>query len=131
MNQQLADEMTLDDAVPRQSKYCSKEDVGQGTLVVISHMTMDDIEGDHGTERRTVLHFHGDIKPLILNQTNKELLKIATGANTIGGVKEKQIVLYNDETIMFGGKMTGGIRLRAKRQDSGVNYDPALADPGF
>ena len=124
MNQPLSDEMTLDDAVPRQNKYCAKEEVGQGLLVTISHMTVDDIEDNGVFEKRTVLRFHGDTKPLILNQTNKELLKVATKATTIGGVKEKQIVLYNDETIMFGGKMTGGIRLRAPKQK-------ALPEPDF
>ena len=44
MNQQLSENMTLDEAVPRQTNYVAKEDVGQGTLVVISHMTLDDID---------------------------------------------------------------------------------------
>ena len=113
----IGDETSLDDAVPRQSKYLAKEDVTPDVLVQVSHLTMDSIESDNKTERRAALHFHGDLKPMVLNQTNKELLKVATGENTAGGVKNKKIVLFNDPTIMFGGKMVGGIRIRkAKNQ---------------
>lgn len=111
----IGDNVPLDDAVPRQSKYLAKEDVTPDVLATVSHMTMDDIEADNKIERRAVLHFHGDLKPLILNQTNKELLKAVTGETTAGGIKNKQIVLYNDPTIMFGGKLTGGIRIRAPK----------------
>jgi hypothetical protein len=116
MEQMLNDAMSLDDAVPSNSKYLAKEDVGQGMLVHISHMTLDDVESDNVINRLAVLHFHGDVKPLILKKTNKELLKIATGATTIAGVKDKQVILYNDPTIIFQGRLVGGIRIRAPQQ---------------
>ena len=112
----ISDELTLDLAVPRKSKYLTKDDVGQGLLLQISHLTMDDVESDGKDERCTILNFHGDTKPLILNQTNKELLKNATGELTAGGIKNKKIVLFNDATIMFGGKMVGGIRIRKPKE---------------
>lgn len=120
----LDNNMTLDDAVPRKSKFLTKEDCEPPILVTISHMSIEEIEGDHGPEQRTVLHFDGDeIKPLVLNQTNKELLKAATGAEKVGDVKHKQIVLFNDPNIMFAGKKTGGIRLRGPRKQPVPEYD--------
>jgi len=114
---ELSNETTLDDAVPRQSKYLTKEDCDPAILVSISGMTMDDIETTDGErERRTILHFNGDTKPIILNQTNKELLKEITGETTVGGVKGKKVVLYNDPTIIYKGKLVGGIRLRAAKK---------------
>ena len=125
----ISDELSLDQAVPRKSKYLTKEDVGQGMLVTISHLTMDDVEADDKTERCTILNFHGDLKPLILNQTNKELLKVATGEVTAGGIKEKQVVLFTDATIMFGGKMVGGIRIRKAKEQAPMPDD--LSDLPF
>ena len=112
---EITDNTSLDDAVPRQSNYLTKEDVTPDILVTISHLSMEDIESDGKSERRTIMHFHGDTKPMVLNQTNKELLKAVTGEHTAGGIKNKKIVLFNDPTIMFGGRKTGGIRIRAMK----------------
>ena len=95
----ISDDMPLDQAVPSNSKYISKEDVDPPILVQIAYMTTDDVEADGITRQLAVLHFHGDVKPLILKHTNKELLKAITGAQTAGQVKDHQIVLYNDPTI--------------------------------
>ena len=110
----LPDDTPLDQAVPSNSKYLTKDDVGSGLVVQIHMMTTDQVEGDNNViEQRAVLHFHGDVKPMILNQVNKEMLKVVTGATTTGGVKNQQIILFNDPTIMFGRKMVGGIRIKA------------------
>jgi len=112
---EITDSTTLDDAVPRQSNFLTKEDVTPDVLVTVAHLAMGEVESDGKTEHRAILHFHGDLKPMVLNQTNKELLKAVTGEVTAGGIKNKKIVLFNDATIMFQGKMTGGIRIRAAR----------------
>ena len=123
----MSDDMTLDQAVPSQSNYLSKEDVGTGMLVQIAYMTQDQVEGDNSqVKQKAVLHFNGDIKPLIMNQVNKELLKQITGAQTLGQLKGKQVILYNDPTIMFQGRMTGGIRIKAA---AGAGMQPAA--PGM
>jgi hypothetical protein len=113
----IADNTSLDQAVPRQSQYLTKEDCGDaGMIVTVAGLAMADLENDGKTDRRTILKFHGECKPMVLNQTNKELLKIATGETTAGGVKGKQIIVFNDPTIMFGGKVTGGIRIKSVPQ---------------
>ena len=123
----IDDSLSLDKAVPRKSKYLSKEDAVPAILVQISHLTADDVEGDNTVERCTILNFYGDVKPMILNQTNKELLKVATGETTAGGIKDKKIVLYNDETVMFGGRQVGGIRIRKpKNQPEPVEFDDSI-----
>jgi hypothetical protein len=119
----MSDDTPLDQAVPSTSKYLRKEDVEPPLLVQIFNMTTDQVEGDtNAIENRAVLHFHGDIKPMILNSTNRELLKAITGANTVGGLRNQQVILYNDPTIIYKGKLTGGIRIRAATQ-------PAPAQP--
>ncbi len=135
----INDDMPLDKAVPSNSKYISKEDVDPPILVQIAYLTSDQVENDGKLSDVAVLHFHGDVKPLILKHTNKELLKAITGAQTAGAVKDHQIVLYNDPSIMFGTRVVGGVRIRAAQQAPaaapvshvpGVNQAPPAALPG-
>jgi len=117
----MSDDTMLDKAVPKNSKFISKEDVDPPLLVQIFNMTTDQVEGDAGMiEERAVIHFHGDVKPLILNQVNKELLKAITGATTVGQLRNQQIILYNDMTVMYKGKLTGGVRIRSAQQQAPI-----------
>ena len=109
---------TLDKAVPKKSKYFSKEDATPEVLVEIAYMDQQEVEDNGVVELCPVLHFNGDYKPLILNMTNRELLKFATGMNTVDDVRGQQVILWNDETIMFGGKMTGGTRIKKVPEQS-------------
>ena len=40
------------------------------------------------------------------------LLAGATGVAKAGDAKGKQIVVYNDMTVSFGGRVTGGLRIK-------------------
>ncbi len=127
----MSDDTPLDQAVPSKSKYLNKDDVGTGIVVQIFNMTTDQVEGDNGViEERAVLHFHGDVKPFILNQANKELLKMITGATTVGGVRNHQVILYNDPSIMYGRKLTGGVRMRSPQEQAGYPPPPQAPIPG-
>lgn len=125
----LNDDMPLDKAVPSTSRYLSKEDVDPPILAQIAYLSHEDVEGDRGVEQKAVLYFNGDMKPLILNIANRELLKAVTGAQTAGQVKNKQIVLYNDQSIMYGKKLTGGIRIRSAEQPLAVPAQQPYATP--
>jgi len=126
----LNDDLPLDQAVPSKSKYIAKEDCEPPVLVQIAYMTQDDVEADGQVASCAVLHFNGDIKPFILNNTNKELLKAITGAQTVGQLRNQQVVLYIDPTIMFGRKMVGGVRIRAVNPQPGTQaaYAPPAQD---
>ena len=125
MSTPIPDDMPLDKAVPRNSKYLSKEDVDPPLLVQIFKMTTDQIDGDLGPEEKAVLHFHGDVKPFILGPTNKNMLKAITGATTVGEVRNHKIILYNDPTVAFRGKLTGGVRMRSAVQTPVATAVPA------
>jgi len=126
----LNDDLPLDQAVPSKSKYIAKEDCEPPLLVQIAYMTQDDVEVDGKVDSCAVLHFNGDIKPLILNNTNKELLKVLTGAQTVGQLRGHHVVLWVDPTIMFGRKMVGGVRIRAANAQPGTQaaYVPPTQD---
>jgi hypothetical protein len=52
------------------------------------------------------------VKPMVLNRTNSQLVAVATGARIAGDAKGKQVVVFNDPTVSFGGKITGGLRIK-------------------
>ena len=105
--------LSFDNLVPSESKYLAKGDVGEdGLILTIKGFRMETVKGDGGDEDKVVLHFREDIKPMIVNRTNSQLLAIATGAKVAGESIGKQIVVYNDPTVSFGGKVTGGLRIK-------------------
>lgn len=110
----ITDAGTFDDLVPKESKYLSKEDVGEdGVILTIKAFTREVLEMDGVREEKTIMHFvEPGIKPMVLNRTNSQLLPAVTGANNVGEAKGKQVVVYNDITVMFGGDRKGGIRLK-------------------
>ncbi len=105
--------MSFDALVPKDSKFLSKEDVGEdGMVLTIKGFSHEGVKGDEGEESKVVMHFMEDMKPMILNRTNSQLISVATGAKVAGEARGKQIIVYNDPTISFGGKITGGLRIR-------------------
>lgn len=114
MNVAPNDSMSFDALVPKESKYLSKEDVGEdGVILTIKGFTREILKSDDGEEEKVVMSFvEPGYKPMILNRTNSQLLPVVTGANNVGEAKGKKVVVYNDPTIGFGGKITGGIRLK-------------------
>lgn len=122
-------DMTFDQLVPSKSKYLTKDDVGEdGVILTIKGFRMETLESDDGDEDKMVLHFMEDVKPMVLNRTNAQLVGVATGAKVAGEAKGKQIVVYNDPTVSFGGKITGGLRIKkvsgAPKQAATAGNDP-------
>jgi len=107
--------MNLDELIKSKSDYLKKEDVGEdGVNLTIKGFKKVQVEGDNGEEEKIAMFFaEENYKPLLLNITNKNRLKIATGQDTVEGVKGKVINVYNDPYVEFGGKITGGVRIRA------------------
>jgi len=105
--------MSFDNLVPKNSKYLAKEDVGTGGLILtIAGFKREAVKGEDGDEDKIIMYFAEDVKPMIVNRTNAALLAGATGVATAGEARGKQIIVYNDASITFGGKVTGGLRIR-------------------
>lgn len=105
--------LSFDQLVPSNSKYLTKDDVGEeGIIVTIKGFRMESLKTDDGEEEKMVLHFMEDMKPMVLNRTNAQLVGVCTGAKVAGEARGKQIVVYNDPTVSFGGRVTGGLRIK-------------------
>lgn len=102
----------------RESKYLKKEDLDQdtGNLVTIKAYSRVDVsqEGEP-PEYKYVVGFHEFDKPMVLNTTNQAILAQIFGDDAEASIGH-QVVVYNDPNISFGGKIVGGIRIRAPRK---------------
>lgn len=112
-NATTLDNLSFDQLVPGESKYLKRQDVGEdGMVLTIKGFKVEMLKGDDGDEDKVVMLFVEDVKPMILNRTNSSLLAVCTGIKTAGEAKGKQIVVYDDPTISFGGRVTGGLRIK-------------------
>ena len=101
----------------RQSRFLTQTDCDPPILVTCDSLEEVNVaQPGESAAMKPVLHFAEDVKPLVLNWTNLELIADICGSMkaTIGS--EKKIVLYKDDSITFGGKTTGGIRVRAPKK---------------
>lgn len=103
------------------SKFLTKGDCGDdGIIITIKYVKQENIAKEGAEpEMKWCIHFEEVEKPMVLNSTNGFLiakaLKLAEDAD-FNEWKGKAIVLYNDPSVSFGGKITGGIRARAVRE---------------
>jgi hypothetical protein len=106
-------DMSFDQLVPTDSKYLKKDDVGDdGVILTIKGFKFETVKGDNGDEQKLIMYFEEEYNPMVINRTNAQLLASSTGASKSSEAVGKQIVVYNDATISFGGKVTGGIRIK-------------------
>lgn len=98
----------------RESRFLKKEEVGNGMVVTIADCYQENVAKQGAPEElKWVLSFNEIDKPMVLNSVNGQLIAQITGSEDSDGWTGAQIELYNDPNIMFGGKLTGGIRVCA------------------
>ena len=114
------------------SKFLKKENTGKnGILVTIAGVEQQNVAmADDEPEMKWCLTFQEDVKPMVLNKTNSNLIASITGKPDTDDWPGEKIVLYNDPTIMFAGKMVGGIRVRAPKNKPAapIKAAPAAED---
>jgi hypothetical protein len=101
----------------KESKFLRKEDAGAGILVTIRGVHQANVAKEGAPEEmRWVMLFDETEKPLVLNSTNGQILAQITGSPESDDWTGTQVVLYHDPNVSFGGKLVGGIRIRAPRK---------------
>lgn len=99
------------------SSYLKKEDVPTPALVTISRFTHENLAQDgQPKDEKWVMHFNEFDRGLVMNPTNLQLAALALGSDDTDDWLGRQIVLYTDPNVSFGGKLVGGLRLRARKQ---------------
>src|SRR3990167_9597425 len=100
-----------------ESKFLKKEDVGgeRGMLVTISGVKQANVAMQGADpEMKGTWSFEELDKPMVLNSTNIHMCAKACGSEDTEDWMGKKIVLYEDPNVSFGGKLVGGIRVRAQ-----------------
>lgn len=101
------------------SKYLKKEDVGQGKLLTIKSIRQENVaREDQEADNKYILMFREEEKGLVMNSTNIQLCAMACGSQETDEWIGRQIVLFEDPSVSFGGKLVGGIRIRAPKGQS-------------
>lgn len=109
--------------------FLKHEDLGgREVKVVIADVDMEDVKDVDTTKKCLVMHFAGKEKALILNRTNCETMESITGTDDYGAWVGHAVVLWTDQTVKFGGKTVGGLRIRAVGPKVVVPPPPAPLD---
>jgi hypothetical protein len=100
----------------KRSRFLTQKDIDSPRLVTIQkyeevNVAMEGAEPDE----RWVVWFGEFDKPMVLNSTNGQIIGKICGCEELNDSIGKQIVLYVDPNISFGGKLVGGLRVRAPR----------------
>ena len=97
----------------KSSKFLKRDDVGEGTICVIETVSQENVAKEGADpEMKWCLHFTNFDKPLVLNTTNMQLIAKFLKSEDTDDWEGKKIVLYDDPSVSFGGKLVGGIRVR-------------------
>jgi hypothetical protein len=100
----------------KQSKYLTRADAGAGILVTIKEIFQDNVAKEGAPEEmKWCMSFNEVEKPMVLNSTNGQIIASITKSEETDEWIGAKIVLYDDPNVSFGGKLVGGIRVRAPR----------------
>lgn len=99
-----------------ESKFLKKEDVEPPKLVTIRGFSQQNAGRDDAPEMKWTMSFIELPKPMVMNSTNLQLAAQALGSDDTDNWIGKQVVLYNDPSVQFQGKLIGGIRIRAPKK---------------
>lgn len=90
--------------------------MGRGALVTIKEIYQDNVAKEGAPEElRWCIAFDELEKPMVLNSTNGQIIaQITKNEDTDHWIGHK-VVLYDDPSVSYGGKLVGGIRVRAPR----------------
>ena len=100
----------------KESKFLKQADVGRGTLGTIQKVLRMNVAAEGADpELKWCMEFAEIEKPLVLNATNIALCEKICASDDTDAWIGKRIVLYVDPSISYGGKIVGGIRVRAPK----------------
>ena len=86
---------------------------GEDMIVTIKHVAQADVVGNGGKkERKTVVFFLENVKPMVLNRTNSKTITKLFGTPYIEQWGGKKIQVYIEHDIQAFGEIVDGLRVR-------------------
>lgn len=101
-----------------ESKYLKGADIPDPVIVTIRGVKQVNIaKEDAEPEYKWAIKFAEFDKPMILNVTNMKIAAKVLGSTNTDDWAGKEIVLYFDENVTFGGELVGGLRFKRKEPE--------------
>ena len=125
-----------DEELPRDSEYLGAEDIDQSIepILTIKNIYRGKVTLQRGKEVKNVLTFVEEtvpgireVRPLILNSGNRQILKKLYGQVTANALEGKKIQLWIEHGVRNPAKneLTDGIRIKDKKPTAVTNTKPA------
>ena len=96
----------------KNSKYLTQHDVDPKVVVTFQAFKEDNVAMENEPARmKWIFKFREFDKPLVMNWTNGEIITDLFGTDKFEQWIGKQVILYRDKNVSFGGKRVGGIRV--------------------
>ncbi len=120
-----------DEPLPRDSEYLGADDLDAKIepVLTIKNLYRGKVTLSRGKEVKNVLTFVeenvpgivGEVRPMILNSTNRQMLKKIYGQVTANALEGKKIQLWIEHGVRnpSNGELTDGIRIRDKKPSAG------------
>jgi hypothetical protein len=104
--------MKISDMVP--SSYLKQADFDEsGMIVTVDRLERKNVaRDDEAPEEKWIIHFREYDKGMVLNSTNINGLAKACGSEETDEWPGREVVVYVDPNVGFGGKTTGGLRIK-------------------
>ncbi len=110
------------------SAYLQKEDIpDSGAVVRVRAAKEETLEENERS--KLILYFDGLDQGLVCNKININVLIDVLGSDETDDWIGRDIELYVDPSVMFGGKRVGGIRVRAAGLQFKSGLEPMAVDP--
>src|SRR5207249_3463719 len=92
----------------KKSRFLKKEDCDPPITVTIDHLEQENMaERGEKPELKWCVFFREDIVPMVLITTNARLIAHLLGSKNTDDWTGKQIELYHDPNVTFGGELVG------------------------
>lgn len=113
-----------------ESKFLKKEDVETPRLLTVEGCAQHNVAKQGAEpEMKWCLSFEEEDKPLVLNSTNIQLCQRIFGSDDTDDWTGKRLVLFADPNVSYGGKLVGGIRVRAPKKSAPAPVQKKKAKP--
>jgi len=123
-----------------QSKYLKTGDVPDPVIVTVTKVGKVNLaKEDAAPEYKWAIRFKEFTKPMVLNSTNIKIAEKIFGSDDTDEWVDKEIVLFTDENVTFGGELVGGLRFKGKEKEpvrvthkpTGSKFDDMADDVPF
>lgn len=112
------------------SNYLKQADFPEDYVVTVRAIERKNIAMDgKPADYKWLAHYEEFEKPMVLNSTNIQLMSKACGSDDTDDWIGKQVVVYVDENVSFGGELVGGLRIRRVKQAAPVAPKPSPRTP--